>query len=129
MATAGRGSDQFVLRLPEGMREQIKQAAEQNGRSMNAEIVGRLSASFMRDAMPHLDDPMVANEILAHSQQIDWLQQRVAFLCRAIADAQGIDMDEALPTAEVRHFGESRQREELTPRGTFSNAKGSEGTG
>lgn len=41
----GRGSDQFPLRLPDGMRDEIKASAERNGRSMNAEIVHRLEAS------------------------------------------------------------------------------------
>jgi hypothetical protein len=31
--------DKFVLRLPDGLRDQIKASAEQNNRSMNAEIV------------------------------------------------------------------------------------------
>lgn len=35
----GRDSDKFVLRLPDGMRSLIKEVAEENGRSMNAEIV------------------------------------------------------------------------------------------
>lgn len=43
----GRGSDQFVVRFPNGMREAIREAAEKNGRSMNAEIVQRLHASLM----------------------------------------------------------------------------------
>jgi len=42
MAKAGRGSDQFMVRLPEGMRERIRLEADNNGRSMNAEIVARL---------------------------------------------------------------------------------------
>ena len=42
----GRGSDQFPLRLPDGMRDRIKAAADENGRSMNSEIVDRLEASF-----------------------------------------------------------------------------------
>ncbi|NGP18887.1 Arc family DNA-binding protein [Devosia chinhatensis] len=37
-----RGTDQFVLRFPEGMRERIKEQADQKGRSMNAEILTRL---------------------------------------------------------------------------------------
>ena len=37
-----RGTDQFVLRFPEGMRERVRLAAEANGRSMNAEILTRL---------------------------------------------------------------------------------------
>lgn len=45
-AKAGRGSDQFIVRLPDGMRERIKAEAEANNRSMNAEIVARLEASF-----------------------------------------------------------------------------------
>lgn len=41
-----RGSDQFNLRLPDGMRDQIAALADANGRSMNAEIVTRLQASL-----------------------------------------------------------------------------------
>ena len=41
----GRGADQFALRMPDGLRDQIRAAAEANGRSMNAEIVARLAAT------------------------------------------------------------------------------------
>jgi hypothetical protein len=34
-----QGSDKFVLRLPDGMRDIIAEMAERNGRSMNAEIL------------------------------------------------------------------------------------------
>ena len=46
MAKAGRGSDQFPLRLPEGLRDRIKIRAEKSGRSMNAEIVSALEEAF-----------------------------------------------------------------------------------
>ncbi len=46
MAKAGRGSDQFMVRLPEGMRERIKRAADRNGRSMNAEVVATLEHTY-----------------------------------------------------------------------------------
>lgn len=39
MMVASRGSDQFQLRMPEGMRARIKELAEENRRSMNSEIV------------------------------------------------------------------------------------------
>lgn len=42
-----RGSDQFVVRLPDGMRDRLKAEAEANKRSMNAEIVARLEESFL----------------------------------------------------------------------------------
>lgn len=41
-----RTADQFVVRLPDGMRDRIAQAAKANNRSMNAEIVARLRTSF-----------------------------------------------------------------------------------
>ncbi len=36
-----------MIRLPDGMRDKLKEAADTNGRSMNAEIVGRLEAYDM----------------------------------------------------------------------------------
>lgn len=35
-------TEQFMLRLPDGMRERIKRKAEDSGRSMNAEVVAAL---------------------------------------------------------------------------------------
>jgi ABC-type multidrug transport system fused ATPase/permease subunit len=35
-----------MLRLPDGMRDRIAEVAKANGRSMNAEIVGRLQDSL-----------------------------------------------------------------------------------
>ncbi len=38
--------DKFIVRLPDGMRDRIKEAAEQNNRSMNAEVVAALDEKF-----------------------------------------------------------------------------------
>jgi plasmid stability protein len=38
--------DQYMLRFPDGMRARLKDAAAENKRSMNAEIIARLEASF-----------------------------------------------------------------------------------
>jgi len=48
----GREADAFMLRLPNGMRERIKRAADANGRSMNAEIVAVLSERYPEPADP-----------------------------------------------------------------------------
>ena len=40
-------ADKYLLRLPDGMRERLKDAAKENNRSMNAEIVARLEQSFL----------------------------------------------------------------------------------
>jgi len=41
-----RSMEKFMLRLPDGMRRRIASKAAANNRSMNAEIVSRLEASF-----------------------------------------------------------------------------------
>lgn len=62
----GRDSDKIMLRVPDGMRERIKAAADANNRTMNAEIVARLQASFDKGknkptsnyaTVDHGDDP------------------------------------------------------------------------
>ena len=35
----GRGSDSFMVRMPDGMRDLIKEFAAKNRRSMNAELL------------------------------------------------------------------------------------------
>ncbi|MCO6386217.1 Arc family DNA-binding protein [Aliihoeflea sp. 40Bstr573] len=44
-------SDGFMLRLPDGMRDQLREAADNNGRSMNSEIIARIDRSF-EDGLP-----------------------------------------------------------------------------
>ena len=44
--TPTRDQNKFVVRMPDGMREQIAEAAKQSNRSMNAEIVHRLQWSL-----------------------------------------------------------------------------------
>lgn len=51
--------DKFIVRLPEGMRERIKAAADANNRSMNAEIVATL-----RQAYPAPDPDEATKEVL-----------------------------------------------------------------
>lgn len=50
-----RSAEQFVVRFPEGMRDQIADMAKKNSRSMNAEIVHRLHISLMADDFDTLE--------------------------------------------------------------------------
>ncbi len=43
-------ADKYVVRFPDGMRDMIAAAAKRNQRTMNAEIVSRLAASFASGA-------------------------------------------------------------------------------
>ena len=60
----GRNSDQFNLRLPEGMRERISEEARMSGRSMNSEIVHRLANS--------LDNPNFKDMTLGLGEELDF---------------------------------------------------------
>ena len=55
--SASREQDKFMVRMPEGMRDEIAKAAKANNRSMNAEIVARLERSIS-------DSPVIAKEDL-----------------------------------------------------------------
>lgn len=50
-------AEKFIVRLPGGMRERIAEAAKTNNRSMNAEVVARLQASFeAQNVSPPLEE-------------------------------------------------------------------------
>jgi hypothetical protein len=51
MPVTTRFSDKFLVRLPEGMRDRLAEAAHDNSRSITAEISRRLQASF--EGEPH----------------------------------------------------------------------------
>ncbi len=55
-----RSQDKFILRLPDGMRDEIKTAADKSGRSMNAEIVHRLQTSFTQPSIEQTDEYIVS---------------------------------------------------------------------
>lgn len=44
--TPSRALDKIIVRLPDGMRDRLKGAADTNNRSVNAEVVARLEDSF-----------------------------------------------------------------------------------
>ncbi|OWV87342.1 hypothetical protein ATY75_03260 [Rhizobium sp. N122] len=89
-----REQDKFMLRLPDGMRERIADAAKSNKRSMNAEIVAALE-----DAYP---DPARFREELAFIDEIDEIQARLDKIRAArIAEASsGFSDDFIIENAE-----------------------------
>lgn len=119
--------DQYMLRLPGGLRDRIKRFAERNGRSMNAEIVARLQGLVATDAEGYVriwlpSDLLNRIEKQAISNQTtpDWmiretletafphaptLRDYIAGL-RLEVDAEGGEADEAarqfVEAAEVR---------------------------
>lgn len=48
-------ADRFQVRMPNGLRDRLRDAAEANKRSMNAEIIARLEESFAAPAPASVD--------------------------------------------------------------------------
>lgn len=76
-----RFGEKFALRMPDGMRGRLASVALENNRSMNAEIVARLEASFAHeDALrPELSDL---------AAQMDQLGDKVGTLRGNVQDLQ-----------------------------------------
>ncbi|MBB3610983.1 Arc family DNA-binding protein [Rhizobium sp. BK602] len=81
--------DQFMLRFPDGMRDRLKEAAENHGRSMNAEIVAILEEHPRLVTLP---------------MDVSYLKMENARL-RAEIDEARISRDKALAdNAALRHL-------------------------
>lgn len=82
--STGRGSDQFNLRFPDGMRERISHEADKSGRSMNAEIIARLN--FTLDG--NLGEREELNRTIDRYQK--YLKEHTHQLVRVIAEKNSI---------------------------------------
>ena len=81
--TPGRGSDQFPLRFPDGMRDQLKKAAKENKRSLNAEIIARLEAyTDIPSNSNSLDE--LRQTLNKHGEKLDKLADMLGKLCEVI---------------------------------------------
>lgn len=78
MTAPSKQLDQFVLRLPEGMRERIKAAAEANNRSMNAEILARLEIT--------LSDPFFSDRSVRLTESSRMVNRLVAEVISGLAE-------------------------------------------
>lgn len=71
--------ERFIVRLPDGMRDRIKAAAERNNRSMNAEIVATIE--MMYPERTDVSEPTIGqideDELLKILGDVDRLRQRL----------------------------------------------------
>lgn len=80
--------DKYVLRLPDGLRERIKTAAEKTNRSMNAEIVARL------EDFPNLQQVLFATtreraQLADDKERLEWELERLEDLRKRFFDKDG----------------------------------------
>lgn len=72
-STSSRDADKFVVRLPDGFREQIAELAKASERSMNSEIVARLKHSITQEQKAEVQEKLI-NLLL---EKIDHLEARL----------------------------------------------------
>lgn len=93
--------DKFIIRLPNGLRERIKVKADENGRSMNAEIVQVLEREYPEPAdVMHLNIDNIRRALEMYEQTSDprhriYLQAMVEMMVKA---GTNLNFDEQVPT-------------------------------
>jgi plasmid stability protein len=96
-----RDFDQFIVRLPDGMRSTLAELAARNGRSMTAEVVAALTAYFAKEEAAKQDQLGVEpalRELLANQQATLELLKKMITTAPAATGAAPIDkrLDELL---------------------------------
>ena len=81
--TPSRKLDQYIVRFPDGMRDQLKEAAKENNRSLNAEIIARLEDyNDSQSNSNRLDEIM--ETLNKHDVKLDKLADMLGKLCEVI---------------------------------------------
>lgn len=91
--STNRESDRFMLRLPDGMRDRIRRLAEENSRSMNAQIVYMLEYAFDdMDVSAHIyENPKKAEATRAFLR--DEIRRARSILTHILADYEDPDSE------------------------------------
>lgn len=95
----GRDSDKFMLRLPDGLRDRIKEKADSNGRSMNAEIVQLLEREYPSEVFS-------AEEFVSYLQKLTGpmsLDEQIekAEVLNATLRQLGVDLEAHLESGDI----------------------------
>lgn len=88
-------ADKFMLRMPDGMRERLKDEAAKSGRSMNAEIVSRLQMTLNGG-----EDPDVARGLKMLSEQNRIILDLIDFANLKLPKKLRRDMEELAAPAD-----------------------------
>lgn len=100
--------DRFIVRFPEGMRDQIAEAAKANSRSMNAEIVIRLHDSFATEDLARGDEGLndLISRTVKHTME-SMLKSGWYPRSGVIADGEADNLTWALVAAEEKAKAEA----------------------
>ena len=80
-------AERFQIRLPDGMRDRLRYAAEMSGRSMNAEIVHRLELTFA--------EPGNSTTTFHERIELEMAAERLLYLVREMRERERLAFEEA----------------------------------
>jgi plasmid stability protein len=89
---SSQNQDKFIVRLPDGLRDRMRLAAEANHRSMNAEMVALLEENYPAPVLENVDDPAarlllwLAKRIRRRNPKPGTARERQAVLYESIAN-------------------------------------------
>ncbi len=89
--------EQFMLRMPEGMRDRIKAAADANNRSMNSEILSLLEERYP-EPLPgeHLEEHLInLAEAIARDENPETRQDKLERFRSELKDTFGLKVGTA----------------------------------
>lgn len=86
-------TDKFMLRLPDGMRDALKECAAENNRSLNAEIVARLILTLETNNLKAAEDLVSIQELNYYNgtKVLDLLREATARMENLIHNAHLVD--------------------------------------
>jgi plasmid stability protein len=73
----GRGADQFIIRMPPGMRDAFAKRAAEHGRSMNAELVAALTAYLANDD-GEVDTTTIKNSLSELKKEVQFVKKTLS---------------------------------------------------
>jgi hypothetical protein len=89
----GPASEQFQLRLPDGMREHLARVAARNGRSMNAEIIHALALYFETERQSAaVRAQLHANRLETGTVTIEDVDRKLAELTRKLESGELVEL-------------------------------------
>lgn len=111
--------DRYIVRFPDGMREQLKKLAADNGRSLNAEIIHRLEQSLagvQNQPLPGNPDNAIQQEAFETVAKFGYYLNSVeSKLDRLLGKPRHSDRFQNVPTAPELPASQRSQLVELTP--------------
>lgn len=88
-----RKLDQYIVRFPDGMRDRIREEAENNNRSMNAEIIARLESSFGKATKSDVDLSKELAEMKREIRRLLWGTRLTGRAIEKAAEGDRSDLD------------------------------------